>query len=262
MIMLNLGGVQVDAGRDERGQVEASAASRSEWPSVIGTRQPASRSEAAAQAIASSIKTVGPGGHLGTKEELRVQCRVSVGTLNEAIRLLQARGLVTVRPGPGGGLFACDPPPMVRLGNIMLAVDSRNASVSDAVRVRNALDALLIEDAIWHADEADVAVLRERLDDMAVAAQTGDDIAFLQANCALHAQIATVSPNAMLSSIYIGLLDVIETHTVAVVPAAAEPLPESLLQRYHVHARMVEAIAVQDPAGALGAIAEHNATGS
>ena len=250
-------------GAEEReyGQVEVPALRRSEWRTVTGKRRPATRSELTAQAIAASVKTVGPGGRLGTKEELRVQCGVSVGTLNEAIRLLQARGLVTVRSGPGGGLFACEPPPMVRLGNVMLALDSHTASVSDAVRIRNALDALLIEDAVWHANASDIAVLQERLADMATAAQMGDGIAFLHANCALHAQIAAVSPNVMLSSIYVGLLDVIEAHTVAVVPAAGESLPESLFQRYRLHARLVDGIAIQDPAGALDALAQHNATG-
>jgi DNA-binding FadR family transcriptional regulator len=248
IVMLNFEGVRMGSGERESGQVDA-------------TRRAVTRSELAAQAITASIKTVGPGGRLGTKEELRVQCGVSVGTLNEAIRLLQARGLVTVRPGPGGGLFACEPAPMVRLGNVMLALDSHLASVSDAVRIRNALDPVLIEDAVWHASADDIAALRERLDDMAAAAETGDDIAFLHANCALHAQVAATSPNAMLSSIYVGLLDVIEAHTLAVVPATGESLPESLFQRYRLHVRLVEAIAVQDPAGALDALAQHNATG-
>lgn len=249
----------MSAAESEYGQVEAPALRRSEWQPTTGKRRAVTRSELAAQFIAASIKTVGPGGHLGTKEELRVQCGVSVGTLNEAIRLLQARGLVVVRPGPGGGLFACEPPPMVRLGNVMLALDSHKASVSDAVRIRNALDALLVEDAVWHANSADIGTLQDRLADMAAAADEGDGIAFLHANCALHAQIAALSPNAMLSSIYVGLLDVIEAHTLAVVPAAEEPLHESLWRRYRLHARLVEAIAVQDPAGALDALARHNA---
>ncbi len=65
-----------------------------------------------------------PGDRLGSKEELRQLCGVSVGTFNEAIRLLQARGLVSIRPGPGGGLFATEQSPMVRLGNSVLALDA------------------------------------------------------------------------------------------------------------------------------------------
>lgn len=248
------------AGVHGYGDDDAPALRRSEWRRVTGRRRFATRSEVAAEAIVAKAKSVGPGRRLGTKEQLRAQCGVSVGTLNEAIRLLQARGLVTVRPGPGGGLFACEPPPMVRLGNIMLALDSDKTSVSDAVRVRNALDALLIEDAVWYASAADIVQLHERLAAMAAAAEQGDGIEFLRANCALHAEIAAVSPNSMLSSIYVGLLDVIEAHTRAVLPVAGEPLPDSLLRRYRVHLRLVDAIAVQDPSGALRALSLHNAT--
>jgi DNA-binding FadR family transcriptional regulator len=243
--------------------VDAPALRRSEWrpdPATAKPRVPLSRSERAAQEIAAIIQGIGPGGRLGTKEQLRVQCGVSVGTLNEALRLLQARGLVTVRSGPGGGLFASQPAPMVRLGNLMLALDSHRASVADAVRIRNALDVLLIEDAIWHASVADVAALRECLADMAAAAKRGDGIGFLHANCALHAQIARVSPNAILSSIYVGLLEVIEAHTLAVLPVAEQSLPEFLLERYQLHARLVDAIATQDAAAALRLIAKHDAT--
>ena len=102
----------------------------------------------------------------------------SFGRTNEALRLLQARGLVTVRPGPGGGLFACEPAPTVRLGNLMLALDSDQASVADAVRIRNTLDAMVVEDAVGHATAADIAALRGGLGDMAGAAKVGNGIAF------------------------------------------------------------------------------------
>jgi DNA-binding FadR family transcriptional regulator len=232
------------------GHVEAPALLRSEWRAgVAPSGAPARRSEMAARQIAAIVKGVGAGGRLGTKEQLRIRCGVSVGTLNEALRLLQARGLVTVRPGPGGGLFASDPAPMVRLGNLMLALDSDQSSVADAVRIRNALDALLIEDAVWHATG---------LGDLASAAKSGDGIAFLHANCALHTRIAAISPNAMLSSIYVGLIDVIEVHTLAVLPGAEQSMPEFLLERYRLHARLVDAIAIGDRAAALRLSMQHN----
>jgi DNA-binding FadR family transcriptional regulator len=253
----------VDAATEEPDSrhVDAPALRRSEWDAAAAKRRPLStRAEMAAQQLAEFVASVGPGGRLGTKDHLRAWCGVSVGTFNEALRLLQARGLVTVRSGPGGGLFACEPAPIVRLGNVMLALDAHRASVADAIRVRNALDVLLVEDAVWHADEGDIAGLRDRLAHMAAAAESSDGIAFLHANLALHARIAAISRNVMLSSIYIGLLDVIEAHTLGVVPAAQQPLPESLWERHQVHARLVDAIAVQDPAAALGIIDQHNAT--
>jgi DNA-binding FadR family transcriptional regulator len=86
--------------------------------------------------------------------------RVSVGAFNEAMRIVQARGLITVRSGPGGSLFASCQSPMVRLANSMLSLSDDAASVPEAVRLRNALDPLLIEDAIERASAHDVAALR------------------------------------------------------------------------------------------------------
>src|ERR1700722_8386712 len=153
-----------------------------------------SRGEAvAAQLIAIAEEAVA-GDRLGSKEELRARCEVSVGTFNEAVRIAQSRGVISVRPGPGGGVFAAAQSPMVRLGNSVLALDTGQTSVAEAVRIRDALDPLLIEDALWHASPADIAELREILADMASAVHRLDPTAFVHANWSLHARIAPVSP--------------------------------------------------------------------
>src|SRR6266540_3625458 len=75
-----------------------------------------SRAEALARRLEARILDGGmrAGDRVGTKEDLRERFGVAVATVNEAIRLLQARGLVQVRPGPRGGVFASEPSPFVR----------------------------------------------------------------------------------------------------------------------------------------------------
>lgn len=225
-----------------------------------GSGAPITRARMAADRIAELAGNLTPGSRLGTKDELRVHCGVSVGTLNEALRLLQARGLVTVRPGPGGGLFAAQQSPMVRLGNSVLALDTDQASVAEAVRIRNALDPLLIEDALWHASPADVAEMRQRLAEMAEATAAEDATAFIRSNWALHARIAEISPNRMLRGIYIGLLDLVESHTMAVLPVSEQPLLDYLDERLRLHTRLVDAIADHEAETAMHLIHEHAAT--
>lgn len=217
------------------------------------------RPEQAAEQLAAMATSAEVGDRLGTKEELRVRCGVAVSTFNEALRMVQARGLVTVRSGPGGGLFAGRQSPMVRLGNSMLTLDDDAASISEAVRLRNALDPLVIQDAMEHASAHDIAALRTELDHMKGAVGNGDSTAFVRANYALHVRIADISPSAILRSFYLNLLEVIETHALAALPVDDEALPDDIQVRYELHAALVDAIADHDVV-ALDLIREHNTT--
>ena len=232
---------------------------RAEWERRPIVPNP-SRLQQAAEQLVAIAASVQPGDRLGTKDELRASCGVSVGTFNEALRTVQARGLVTVRSGPGGGLFASRQSPMVRLGNSMLALDQNAASVADAVRLRDALDPLLVEDALEHASAHDIAALRAELDQMKVAAHDGDSTAFVRANWALHARIAEITSNAMLRSFYLHLLEIVESHLLAVQPVDDQPLPEYIRSRYELHVALVDAIAARDPR-AHDLIREHNTAG-
>ena len=219
-----------------------------------------SRTELAASRLAAIADAASPGERLGSKQDLRLRCGGSVGTFNEAIRLVQARGLVTVRPGPGGGLFAAEQSPMVRLGNSVLALDDEQTSVADAVRIRDALDPLLIEDALWHASPADVELMRGHVARMSDAVDANDPNAFIRANWALHASIASLSPNAILRSLYTSLLALIETHTLSVLPVSEQPLQDYVAQRHQLHSDLVEALADRDRDRAQYLITQHNTT--
>ncbi|MFC8228863.1 FadR/GntR family transcriptional regulator [Streptomyces sp. NPDC057287] len=221
---------------------------------------PSGRAELAAEKVTELIDAVPPASRLGTKEELRTLCGVSVGTFNEALRLLQTRGLVTVKPGPGGGLFSAEQSPMVRLGNSVLALDAQANDVADAVRIRDALEPLLVEDALWHASPADIAELRRHISAMGQAADAADPVSFVHANWRLHAAIAAISPNALLSSLYTNLLDLIEGHTLSVLPTGDQPLGEYIALRHELHRDLVEALDRRDRDEALRLIHEHNTT--
>ncbi|MFF4534388.1 FadR/GntR family transcriptional regulator [Streptomyces sp. NPDC001407] len=201
-----------------------------------------SRAEVAADRLAERVARTEAGARLGTKEELRAECGVSVGTFNETLRLLQARGLVTVRPGPGGGLFAAQPPSAGRLGAWADALDDRDPQ--DARRIRDALDVLLVEDALWHASPADIAALRGDLTALAQAAEAADAPAFAHADRRLRGRLASLSPTALLRTLYEGLLPAAE-------PAELAVDAEGLRARYERQAALVEALDIRDKERAL-----------
>jgi DNA-binding FadR family transcriptional regulator len=247
---------------------DAPAISRAEWQNLRSAALhassplavPSNRSEYAAGILAQFAERGSPGDRLGTKVTLRELCEVSVGTFNEAVKLAQSRGYITSRPGPGGGIFAAERSLLVRLGNSVLAISGDATSVADAVRMRDALDPLLLEDALWHSSATDLRAMRECLSTMALARDAGDSTAFVHANWALHARIADVSPSAILRSVYLSLLELIESHTLSVAGTSNEPLPEYVNARYLLHEQLVDAIEGRDHTEALRLITEHNNT--
>lgn len=242
-----------------RPTAQSDPAPRAAGSGSLGSRAGrAPRAELAAELLTQLADEAGSGVRMGSKNEMRARCAVSVGTFNEALRIAQSRGVVLMRPGPGGGLFAADQPPLVRLGNSVLALDADQTSVAEAVRLRDALDPLLIEDAVWHASRADFSDMRKILDDMGRAAADNDALGFAQSNWQLHARIADVTPQPILRSLYINLLAIIESHTISILPTQEQALPEFIAQRHQLHVALVEAIAQHDRERALALVNEHN----
>jgi DNA-binding FadR family transcriptional regulator len=58
------------------------------------------------------------GTRLGLRTDLIDRFEASPPVMNEALRILRERDLVTVRPGPNGGVMVASLPPQLRLGGI------------------------------------------------------------------------------------------------------------------------------------------------
>lgn len=221
----------------------------------------ASRVEMATSTIIDIAQLHPAGTRLGTKEELRKQCGVSVGTFNEALALAQNRGYIVLRPGPGGGVFVNEQSAVVRLGNSMLSLDTADPSVGDAIRVRDALDPLLIEDAVRSAAPDDIARMRAHLTGMRAAIDNGEHIVFVRENWALHRVIAEASPTWLVRSIYLGVLEILQNHTVGLASVPDDQLPDYIETRYDLHERIVDAIEERDAPLAQELIRTHNLSG-
>lgn len=219
-----------------------------------------SRVDQVAAQLAEVIAKLKPGERLGTKAELREQAGVSIGTFNETLRVLQAQGMIEVRRGPHGGLFVAERSPMAQLGHAVLQFDINAAAIAEAMDIRDALDPLLIADAVLHSSAHQVKLMRKQLARMDQAVREHDGIAFLHANWQLHAAIADVSPRPILKTFYVTLLNMIEEHTIAVADDRSEQtLANFHRDRYSVHAQLVDAIENRDADKAREMLHQHNA---
>lgn len=228
-------------------------------PAIPSNAFTSSRVKFAAERLAEMARALQPGERIGRKEDVRQKIGVSHGTFNEALRLLQSEGLLTLKSGPQGGLFSAQQSPIAQFGRAVLQLDSESARVSEAVRIRAALEPLIIEDAVGVASASLVDEMHQQLNAMqhAVGAEERG-LEFLRANWSLHGAIARVSSNAMLRELYVSLLDFIEGHTISVVMVGEEPMRSFHHDRYLVHRDLVEAIEGDDMAAAIAATHRHN----
>jgi DNA-binding MarR family transcriptional regulator len=130
-------------------------------------------------------------------------------------------------------------------------------AVTDTLAVRDALEPLVVADAVHFATTSDIAELRERVTSM--AQRTNAPREFFRAVRDLQRRMADISPNLTLRRAYTALLDALDQATDAELPDRVRDLPEG---RLRVHACLVEAIAERDEAAAAGIIAQSRAVTS
>ena len=106
----------------------------------------ASRAEMVAQAVEDRIVEgkLDIGTRLGSRADLGERLGVAPSTVSEAIKLLESRGRVVTRTGPGGGVFVAEPGVRLRLARTMMSVTGSEDEVAEALAVRDLLECAVI----------------------------------------------------------------------------------------------------------------------
>jgi len=168
-----------------------------------------SRAEVLARKLEQEIRAqaIPPGVRLGTKVELRERFGVAAGTLNEAVRVMETRGIVIARPGPGGGVFVADSP-QERPGTVIVELDGDSATLRDCVELRNSLEPAVCRAVARAHSAANTRRLRQLAD--AIAAGSDDPVTFRDSNWAFHRGVAALCPNRPLRDVYLAALGMLE----------------------------------------------------
>lgn len=149
-----------------------------------------------------------PGERLGTKDDLRKRFRVAVATVNEAVRLLETRGMIEARPGPGGGVFVAQPATRMAFTHLILGFKSGGTTQQECLEVRDALEPLIDSHAARYHRVSDIREMNRIVKRMDAAKD--DPAAFFKCNWALHRRIAELCRNGPLRSMYLALIDFLE----------------------------------------------------
>ena len=137
------------------------------------------------------------GAALPTERELVLTTGLSRGSVREALRILEAQGLVYTRAGRYGGTTVSQPTADQLASHINLYAKGRSVTLSALVEVRLALEPMVAALAAERRTENDLSNLR------AIAARIdwaadNDLSAFLEENVNWHDAIAAASHNDLL----------------------------------------------------------------
>ncbi|MGQ0617454.1 MAG: FadR/GntR family transcriptional regulator [Acidimicrobiia bacterium] len=194
------------------------------------------------------------GVRIGTKDEIRQRYQVAAGTLNEALRVLHARGHASLRRGPNGGVFVAEPPGRLALANLVLGFEADPNDVRDCLVVRDALEPVVAADAAQHRRGDDLVSVKAALEAMRGAAT--DPTAYLHQNWQLHRAIARAGHNEVAQRFYLALLDLLESE-LEDVSDQDDSFARGMADNLVLHEELVAAIEAHDPAAAAATALRH-----
>jgi DNA-binding FadR family transcriptional regulator len=182
-----------------------------------------------------------PGDRLGLKADLQKEFDVAGPTIAQALTLLTNDGLISMRRGPGGGIFVERSRPVLRVGTRRLATGTAQ-SLAENIEIRESLNPLLAVSAARAAnrDETTVAKLRELAGQLVGASPSFETQRLIWAG---HRALVELADNELLGHVYMDLLGTAEALIVQIVFPSEGIEGDQERQRIAAHASMLVAVA-------------------
>jgi GntR family transcriptional regulator, transcriptional repressor for pyruvate dehydrogenase complex len=190
------------------------------------------------------------GDSLGHEPDLIERFGVSRPSLREALRILEAEGLITVVRGASGGVVVHAPNGRMTARTAALVLQARNVSLADVHEARSLLEpaaaATVARSTRRRSASRELATLID-----AEELRLDDPDAFGVANAAFHERLVTLAGNQTLT-IVAEMLNEVVSRAVAAVSQAASTTQSDRTRRRGIRSqrRLVELIADGDGAGA------------
>jgi GntR family transcriptional repressor for pyruvate dehydrogenase complex len=151
---------------------------------------------------------MGPGDLLPPEKTMLQTYETGRGTLREALRFLEFQGVITLKPGPGGGPMLLNPTGSNLGSSLMLLMQLNKAPYRVIVEVRNAVEPMISQLAAQRISDEHLAELAATIDTM--RADLSDRDIFLEANKRFHDVIAWSSGNVLFAYLIDSLLGILD----------------------------------------------------
>ena len=220
--------------------------------SIYKKRWKRKASELVAEDIANHIivEAIPEGTLLAGEKEMIESYNVGRNTVREALRLLEARGVVKIKTGPRGGPIVRRPRHDDMSESLSLILQFANSSLADVLEAREALEPLLTQLAAKKINEDQLAALDATID--AMRENIGDHNSFLDENRKFHNIIADASGSIVLR-VFVDTL-------VALAGGGAVKIRHSERRRGAVidaHQHIIEALRKHDGEAAAASMQTH-----
>jgi GntR family transcriptional regulator, transcriptional repressor for pyruvate dehydrogenase complex len=189
-----------------------------------------------------------PGDKLPPERELAETLRVARGVVREAVKVLAARGLVTVKPGLG--TFISEISTDAISGHLDRYFRLGNQSHSDLIELRQILEVEFAALAAERAQPEDLEAMRGAIEEMDRHIDRAQP--YIDADQAFHLAIARAARNEMFPLLIEAVAGYLEASRLMIFQVSGAP------QRGQAwHRKLYDAIERRDSAGARRAMREH-----
>jgi len=178
-----------------------------------------------------------PGMKLPTESEFCSTLGVGRGSVREAFRLMQAKGLVEIKPGRGA--FVAEPGSSTE--NALMWLVQNESDLRDFIEIRNALEPLAAAKMAQTADEKQIAALKDIHSRFLVAVKSGSSSRIASLDELFHSTIVRCSRNSLLIDIESRLTEGLRTFR-----SNTFTLEDNVRNAVEPHSRILEAIANHD----------------
>lgn len=174
--------------------------------------------------------TLEAGRLLPAERELKEQFGVSRGTLREALRVLEQKGLIAIRTGVAGGSLVREVNSDNLSDNLGLLIRNCAVSLKDLAEFREDMEGSVAALAAQRAGAEDVALLKELLVEAESNLKQGLSgwDSFIRSDEQIHLALARMSGNVLFSTVLQSLYVNIHTYYVKYLPHNKALLQENL----------------------------------
>jgi len=195
------------------------------------------------------------GEKLPSEMKLKEMFDTSRGTIREALRVLEQKGLVAIKTGVNGGAWIQGANTKPMTDSVAILIRQQKVSLQHLAEFRKMMEGHISEQAAKNADKSDIKMLKDILCDAAAHIETKPSgwKEFHKLDAKFHRTLALIAKNPLLEANLTAVHDNIQIYFHQYLPWSEALLNEN----FNDLCRIAAAVEQRDPASARSIAEDH-----